>query len=161
MVQRAASNRAHGRGLAVAVASRAGRAAAPPLTPRRPAVEGSVFFASTVMETTTLCRKARQLLVHTIAALWLAIELTHQAGFACGSVVHRLNQWLAAKAARPAQPADPQRQAVISAWEEAMAAGQWQEPEPVEPLCPGSWWDLIDPGEAAEADPDLPLRWAV
>ena len=118
-----------------------------------------MFFASAAMEATTLQHKARLALAHTIAAMWLACELTHQAGFACGSGVHRLHQWMAARDER--QAPDPQLQGVIDGWEEACAAGQWQEPEPVEPLCPGAWWDLIDPTEAAEADPELPLRWAV
>jgi hypothetical protein len=123
-----------------------------------------VFFASSVMEATTTTRRARLALAHTIAAIWFACELSYRAGFACGAAVHRLNQWMAARAAAAAakvEPPDPQLEAVISGWGEACARGEWQEPEPVEPLCPGAWWDLIDPGEAAEADPEPPLRWAV
>ena len=115
------------------------------------------------MEATTLRCRARLALAHTIAVVWITGELTYQAGKACGAAIHRLNQWMAARAvaaATKADAADLQLQAVIVGWEEACAAGQWQEPEPVEPLCPGAWWDLIDPGSAAEADPEPPLRWA-
>jgi hypothetical protein len=110
------------------------------------------------MESTS---RFRLVLVHAIAVVWFAAELTYQAGFAFGTALHRRHGALAAKAsAQPAEP-DPQRQAVIEGWEAAVAAGLWEEPEPVEPLCPGAWWDLIDPGEHSESDPELPLRWAV
>jgi hypothetical protein len=158
MVQRAASSRARLRaGGRQGVKGRTSGYAA--LDPPASHCRGAVFFASIAMKATTLRRKARLALAHTIAVIWLAAELAHEAGFALGSAVHRLNAWMAARAARPAP--DPKLEAVISGWEEACAAGLWQEPEPVEPLCPGAWWDLVDPGDAAAADLELPLRWAV
>ncbi len=118
-----------------------------------------MFYASVAMEATTLPSTARLVLVHTIAVIWFACQLTFEAGFAFGCAVQRPHQGKPARAR--AKAPSPEQQAAIEGWEEAVAAGQWQEPEPVEPLCPGAWWDLIDPGSAAEADPEPPLRWAV
>ena len=118
-----------------------------------------MLFASVAMEATTLQHATRLVLVHTIAVIWFACQLTFDAGVAFGCAVRRPSQGKAAKAR--AKAPSPGQQAAIEGWEEAVAAGQWQEPEPVEPLCPGAWWDLIDPGSAAEADPEPPLRLAV
>jgi hypothetical protein len=105
-----------------------------------------------------LVSRLRQLFVHALALVWLCAALVLQA--AAGACQYLLSGVPAA---------DPQRLAVLAAWEAEVAAG-WQEPEPeqpelvelpLDPALVGSGWDSwsSNPWLDEQQVEELPGAW--